>query len=147
MVCADALLVLQCCGDCDHDGMCSYEHMPQYLQPLASSAPRQNALTIMSPEMTAGFAADVRICAWMLDAIHDVDLLPHLVNHDANSDETKISHSYVEKMFERCDLYLAHTQKESDNDSKSLSKLLASLPIPRQVQGCQFPFRKQENEF
>ncbi len=57
----------------------------------------------MPQEMTASFAAYVaiRACAWMLDAVLDVDAHPHLVN--ANSDETEISHEYVKKIFQRCD--------------------------------------------
>ncbi len=84
---------------------------------------------MMSPEMTASFAADVRIRAraWILDAVLDVASHPHLVN------ETEISHAYVENMFERCDLYIAYTMKGLDLISFSMPNHRSSLLNPNAV--------------
>jgi hypothetical protein len=54
-----------------------------------------------SPGMT------IRARAWMLDAVLDVDSHPHLIN--ANNHETEISHEYVKRIFQRCDLHRANT--------------------------------------
>jgi hypothetical protein len=61
------------------------------LRPMATRAPRKRAFPMMSPEMTASFAADVRISARakMLDAVLDVNSHPHLMLN-ADNDETDI---------------------------------------------------------
>jgi hypothetical protein len=58
--------------------------LSKQLRPMATRAPRKRSFPMMSPEMTASFAADVRIRAraWMLDAVLDVNSHPHLVNAD-----------------------------------------------------------------
>jgi hypothetical protein len=91
--------------------------------------PRQRAFEMMSPEMTASFAADVKLlaCAWMLDEVLqvDVDLHPHLVN--AKRDGTEISNIYVKKKFQRCDSYRANTI----NTVRGLDSIQFSMPKHR----------------
>ena len=88
----------------------------------------------MSPEMIAGFAADVRIHhrAWVLDAVFDVDSHPHLVN--AVSKETEISHPYM-NFFESCDSYIAYTMKGFDLISFSMPRDRSSLLNKNDVPG------------
>jgi hypothetical protein len=61
----------------------------------------------------------------MLDAVLDVDSHPHLVN--ANNHETEISHEYVKRIFQRCDLHRANTL----NTMKGLDLISFSVPKHR----------------
>ena len=86
-----------------------------------------------APASLESLRGQVRARAWMLDAVFDLNLHPHLVNTN-NGD---IEHEYVRKVFHECDLYCSKTLNTmrgldliSFSAPKHSSSLLNKLAVP-----------------